>query len=89
MLEGDVASCAVGDVCGEDEPGAASLNAVAERARAESGEDDAVNSADANCGEHEHDCLGADGHVDGDAVALLYAHAAQGGGYALDLMLEL
>ena len=89
VLEGDVASCAVGDVCGEDEPGAASLNAVAERAGSETREDDAVDCADANCGEHEHDCLGADGHVDGDAVALFDAHAAQGGCDALDLMLEL
>ena len=61
VLEGDVASRAVGDVCGEDEPGAACLNAVAEGARAKTREDDAVDCADANRGEHEHDCLGADG----------------------------
>ena len=89
MLERNVASCAVGDVGGEDESGAARLNAVAERARAESGEDDAVDSADANCGKHEHNCFSADGHVDGDTVALFDAHAAQGGGDALDLVLEL
>ena len=38
VLEGDVTSGAVGDVGGEYEAGAACLNAVAERARAEAGE---------------------------------------------------
>ena len=52
VLEGDVASGAVGDVGGEYEAGAACLNAVAERARAEAREYDAVYRADADGGEH-------------------------------------
>ena len=89
VLEGDVASGAVCEVGGEDEAGAACLDAVAERARAETCEDDAVDGADADGGEHEHDGFGADGHVYGDAVALFDAHAAQCGGDALDFVLEL
>ena len=89
VLEGDVSSGAVGDVGGEDETGAARLNAVAERARAEAGEDDAVYCAYSDGGEHEHDGFRADGHVDGDAVAFLYAHSAERGCYALDFVLEL
>jgi hypothetical protein len=48
-----------------------------------------VNRANAYDGEHEHNSLGAGRHVDGNAIAFLNAHAAQGRRQSLHLMQHL
>ena len=60
-------------------------DAVGQRLLAEAGEDHRVDRADAHGGEHQHDRLGARGHVDRQPVALADAHAAQRGRDPLDL----
>ncbi len=54
----------------EDKPGAAGADPVAERARAEAGEDDAVDRADPDRRQHRDDRLGGGRHVDRQPIAL-------------------
>ena len=54
-----------------------------------SGEDDGMNRADAHRRQHENDGFGTGGHVDGEAISLVDAHAAQGRGYALDFVQQM
>jgi hypothetical protein len=60
-------------------------NTIGECVLAEPREHHRVDRADAHGGEHEHDGLGARGHVDRQPVALLDAHPAQRRRDALDL----
>ena len=53
------------------------VDAVTQRLRAEPGEDDGVNGADARAGEHGDGHLGDHRQVDGDAIPLAHAERAQ------------
>ena len=74
-----VLALAVGDVRRQDEPRAARPDPVTQRARAETGEHDAVDGPDPHRREHRDDRLGPRGHVDRESVALPDAEAAQAG----------
>ena len=81
----DVLALAVGDVGRQDEARAARPNPVAQRARPETGEDDAMDGPDPDGREHRDDRLDRGRHVDRQAVALADPEAAKPGGDALDL----
>ena len=78
-LEPDVAPFTVGHVRGEERPGSAEPEALAQRATAKPREDHQVNGADARRRQHQRNRLGAGGHVDGDAITFADAQAAQRG----------
>src|SRR6266508_3602337 len=83
--EVDVLALSVGDVCRQDDARAARPNSLAQRARPEAGEDDAVDCPDADRREHRDDGLDGRRHVDREAVALADPEAAKAGRDPLDL----
>ena len=88
-LERHDVAAAPGAVLGEHDLGLAVVDAVAQRVGCEAAEHDAVGRADARAGQHADRDLGHHAHVDGDAIALLYAEAAQRGRERDDLPVEL
>ena len=89
VLLGDGFGAAEGPVAGDQQLGAAVLNAVAQRIGAEPAEDDAVNGADAGAGQHGDGQFGDHGQVDLHAVALLDALGLQDVGELADLLVHL
>ena len=87
--EVDVLALAVGDVGRQHEARATRSNAVAQRARPEAGEDDAMDRPDPDRRQHRDDRLDRGRHVDREAVALADPEAAKAGGDPLDLGEEL
>ena len=59
-----------------------------ERLRAHAAEDHRVDGADPRAGEHGHDALGHQGHVDDDAISLAHAQLAQRVGEAAHLPVQ-
>jgi hypothetical protein len=88
-LEGYVLSLSEGQVGTEQRLCSGHLDSIAESARPEAREDRDVDGADPETGEHEDDRFAAGGHVDAQAVALADAQAAQRGGGAAHLVLQL
>src|SRR6266478_6356426 len=88
-FELDILAFTIGDIAREDETRARGLHAVGEGLRTKACKYHDVNRAKAYDGEHEHDGLGAGRHVDGDAIAFLNAHAAQGRRQPLHFMQHL
>ena len=76
-------------VGGDDEIGAAILDAVRQRIRREAAEDHGVDGADARAGEHRIGGLGDHRHVDGHAVAALDAVRLQHVCEAADMGVQL
>ena len=79
----DIAPFAIGDVCGEDQAGAAGADAVGQGAGAKACEHHRVDCADTYGRQHQHYGFRAHGHIDGYPVAFPNAHSPQGGGNAL------
>ncbi len=69
LFQGDNLSATIAAVGGDDHLRATVVDAVDERLRAESTEDDRVRRPDAGAGEHRDGRLGNHRHVDDDAVA--------------------
>jgi hypothetical protein len=65
------------------------VHAIAQRVGAESAEHDAVRRADARTREHRDCQLGHERHIDGDAIALLYAERLQHIRKRADLAIEI
>ncbi len=65
------------------------VDAVDERIGSESAEDDRMHGADSGAGEKSNGQFRHHAHIDGDAIAFFYAHAAQNIGEALDLIEQL
>ncbi len=84
-----ILALAVRDVRREHRLRAGGRDAIGERAGAEAGEDDRVNRTDAHAGEHQHDRLRADRHVDRDPVAAADSEAAQRRRRPADLVTQL
>src|SRR3989442_1765583 len=87
--ERHVLPLAVRDVRAEERLCPREADALAERARAEPGEDDEDDGADADRAEHEDDRLGGGRHVDRDAVAFADPKPTQGRRDPLGLACEL
>src|SRR5215468_286806 len=73
----DVLTFAVCEVCREQRLRSTGGNAVAKRVRAETGEHDRMDGADADRREHQHHGFCGHRHVDRDAIALVDAKAAE------------
>ena len=83
-LEANLLALAIGDVRREHEPGATRDDAAAERVGPEAGEDDGVDRANPDRGEHQRDRFRRCRHVDRQAIAAADSERAQTRGDALD-----
>ena len=86
FFELGVFALAIGHVGGKHQFRAAGLDAIAQRLSAKAGKYHGVDRADAHRRQHQDDGLWTGGHVNGEAIALVDAHAAQGRGHPLHFM---
>jgi hypothetical protein len=91
VFERDNLAAAEAAIGGDDRRGAAVLDAVFDRLRAEPAKDDAVHRADARARQHGHGGLRHHGHVNDDAILRLHAlgleHIGEAANFAVKLLI--
>ncbi len=83
------AAAAIGAVLGDHGGSLGIVNAIDKRVGGESAEDHRVRRADAGAGQHGDGQLRSHAHVDGDAIAFLYAQRLQHIGELLHFTMQL